>query len=55
MPIYEYVCDKCGEKFEMLQKSCADQSGACPTCGAEEVKKQLSSFSSGSTSCASSG
>ena len=32
MPIYEYVCDDCGTKFEKLVRKNGDAL-ACPTCG----------------------
>lgn len=50
MPIFEYLCKKCGNRFEKLQKGGADESNLCPVCGSEEVKKELSLFSSGSSS-----
>ena len=46
MPIYEYQCEKCGNHFEQLHKTGATVDVACPICGATEVEKQLSSFSS---------
>lgn len=37
MPLYEYRCDACGEKFEkLLSISAAAANGvACPDCGGE--------------------
>ena len=64
MPIYEYRCEKCGEKFEKLVSSFDSAAEAdCPKCGSTEVKKILSSFSargsaeskSSQSSCAPSG
>lgn len=46
MPIFEYVCKKCGNKFEKLQKGSAGEECGCPTCGSHEVAKALSAFSS---------
>jgi putative FmdB family regulatory protein len=46
MPIFEYVCTKCGNRFEKLQKSEALQRAECPKCHSSEVTKELSSFSS---------
>ncbi len=40
MPIYEYLCQKCGE-FEVTQKITAQRLDVCPTCG-QEVKKLIS-------------
>ena len=54
MPIYEYQCLECGQKFERLVRF-ADSSPKveCPKCGGRKVEKLLSAFgvqSSGSTS-----
>jgi putative FmdB family regulatory protein len=46
MPVFEYVCDECGDKFEKLQKTSTDEQCSCPACGSVEVKKALSAFSS---------
>ena len=36
MPIYEYECPKCDNKFEMLRPmSRADEKAACPECKGE--------------------
>ena len=50
MPMFEYVCEKCGNRFEKLQKSGAQEESSCPQCGCAEVKKQLSSFASAGAS-----
>ena len=46
MPIYEYSCMKCGDRFEKLQKDSTTQTPDCPTCKSSEVKRELSTFSS---------
>jgi putative FmdB family regulatory protein len=33
MPIYEYRCGSCGERFERLQKLADPPVDACPACG----------------------
>lgn len=33
MPIYEYVCKKCGHKFEKIQKFSDPKIRKCPECG----------------------
>ncbi len=43
MPIYEYLCQKCGE-FEVTQKITDEALGLCPTCG-QMVKKLISNTS----------
>ena len=50
MPVYEYKCEKCGEKFELLVRS-SDQTICCKKCGSSEVTKLVSTFSTGAPSC----
>ena len=40
MPLYEYLCPKCG-RFELIRKFSDEAVTKCPTCGAE-VQKLLS-------------
>lgn len=42
MPIYEYVCDKCGNEFELLVFR--DEEPECPACGEKNATKKMSSF-----------
>ena len=45
MPIFEFVCDECGASFEELVRSATTLEGVlCPSCGSEQVKKQVSTF-----------
>ncbi len=47
MPIYEYKCQKCKSKFEVLQSINADNKElTCPECGEPEPKKVFSLFAS---------
>ncbi len=58
MPLYEYKCLKCGEKFELLRRINDDDSNVkCPKCGSNEVKREVTGFASigGSSSSASCG
>lgn len=41
MPIYAYRCDACGHAKDVLQKVSDPLLAACPACGAEAFKKQL--------------
>ena len=55
MPIYEYECQKCGEKFEDFSWPDEDKKLLkCPKCGDDKVKRVISSFSKGyvDNSCA---
>jgi putative FmdB family regulatory protein len=42
MPLYEYQCDKCAHRFEVIQKFSDAPIEVCPKC-AGPVKKLLSS------------
>jgi len=56
MPIYEYECTKCGEKFEAYRPLLAkDDSVKCPKCGTVKPKRRISTFASKYSSCGSSG
>jgi putative FmdB family regulatory protein len=33
MPLYEYQCDACGRRFELIRKFSDPPLDACPTCG----------------------
>ena len=64
MPLYEYQCSQCQDRFELLQPmNVTTEENAkleCPQCGAINPKKILSTFcgqtthslSSGGTNCA---
>jgi putative FmdB family regulatory protein len=50
MPIYEYRCTLCGERFSLLQPVGADKTIVhCPKCETTKVDRLLSSFASGSS------
>lgn len=42
MPIYEYVCDHCGSRFERMQQFSDDPIRICPNCDFESVRRVLS-------------
>lgn len=42
MPLYEYQCDSCHHRFEVIQKFSDPPIASCPSCGGS-VKKLLSS------------
>ncbi len=44
MPIFEYVCNDCGTKFEKLVLRPATDVVACPACGKDRVTQQISTF-----------
>jgi putative FmdB family regulatory protein len=41
MPIYAYRCEACGHAKDVLQKISDPVLTACPACGAEAFKKQI--------------
>ena len=45
MPIYEYQCDRCNHKLEIIQKISDEQLRFCPECGAETLRKLISAVS----------
>jgi putative FmdB family regulatory protein len=53
MPIYEYQCKTCGERFEKLVRSMGDSSPvACAKCGSEQTARTLSVFAVGAEGAA---
>jgi putative FmdB family regulatory protein len=42
MPLYEYLCQSCGHRFERIQKFSDPHVTECPTCGGA-VEKLMSS------------
>ncbi len=45
MPLYEYVCKKCGAEFEELTRSSnSGEAVACRACGSRSVTRLLSAF-----------
>jgi putative FmdB family regulatory protein len=47
MPIYEYKCRECGDKFEKLVRSSVTPAESrtdlvCPVCGSPKVDRQIS-------------
>lgn len=43
MPIFEYLCEDCGNKFEKLVRN-GGNGVKCPSCGQEHLKQQFSTF-----------
>ncbi len=55
MPIYEYICDSCNERFEKIVIN-KQQEITCPNCSGKRATIQLSVFATaGSGSSGSSG
>ena len=50
MPIYEYKCTLCDERFSLLQPVGADKTDVhCAKCESTKVERVLSTFASGSS------
>ena len=48
MPLYEYECESCGERFEMLVSARnKDDAPECPVCGSEKTARVPSTFALG--------
>ena len=48
MPLYEYRCKSCGQKFAELSGVVAESSSlSCPACGSQDLQKLLSGFRAG--------
>jgi len=41
MPTYEYICEKCGHRFERFQSITARPIRICPACGKRELKRLI--------------
>jgi putative FmdB family regulatory protein len=45
MPLYEYRCESCGRRFEVLQRLGATAAGVeCPACGGARLERAFSTF-----------
>ena len=45
MPIYEFQCTACGERFEILSSFAdRDEKAVCPECGGRDVSQVLGGF-----------
>ena len=53
MPIFEYQCDDCGNKFEKLVRRIAEADAVrCPSCGQDHLTTQYSMFAAHAASTA---
>ena len=42
MPLYDYICSKCGHEFEALVRT--GDVPSCAECGSTELERQLTNF-----------
>ncbi|MBX3169332.1 MAG: zinc ribbon domain-containing protein [Candidatus Eremiobacteraeota bacterium] len=45
MPIFEYACNQCEQRFEKLLRK-SDQEVDCPKCRSQDLRKLFSTFAS---------
>jgi len=51
VPIYEYICQNCGARFEKLVRGMSSTASVeCPECQSKEVEKAFSVFGMGRSS-----
>ena len=56
MPIYEYTCKACENKFDKLQRTMGAESNVpCPSCGSKKTTRSLGVFAVAAESSKSSG
>jgi putative FmdB family regulatory protein len=44
MPIFDFECQECGHKFDLMISNAAKDKAKCPQCGATTLKQLLSFF-----------
>jgi putative FmdB family regulatory protein len=50
VPLYEYECQDCKQKFEKLMRlGAADDEIVCPFCGSSQTKRAISLFATSSS------
>jgi len=51
MPVYSYICKKCGEKFDLLIGMTSEKIELkCKKCNSKNIEKTFGSFSVGGSS-----
>lgn len=55
MPIYEYRCPDCGQRFEKLMRMGATERPPCPSCGKTDAHRLISTIAPVGGSCEPSG
>lgn len=48
MPIFEFECKACSNKFDLMIANKDKESVKCPQCGSKEIKQLLSLFATSS-------
>ena len=48
MPLYEFRCASCGERFEIISSDAErDENAVCPSCGGRDVSQVFGGFTVG--------
>ncbi|MGS0764911.1 FmdB family zinc ribbon protein [Syntrophomonas curvata] len=55
MPIFDFLCQNCGKKFDIMIANADKNKVKCPECNSSEVKQLLSLFNTGGTKSAPAG
>ncbi|WP_054697404.1 FmdB family zinc ribbon protein [Syntrophomonas palmitatica] len=55
MPIFDFQCQDCGEKFDLMISNNEKDRVKCPRCSSSHIKQMLSLFNTGSSSKSSPG
>ncbi|MBC7075769.1 MAG: zinc ribbon domain-containing protein [Syntrophomonadaceae bacterium] len=49
MPIFDFICQKCGYKFDIKISNAEKNKVRCPECDSSDLKQILSLFNAGSS------
>lgn len=49
MPIFDFKCQECGNKFDLMISNADKEKVKCPSCTSINIKQLLSGFNTGST------
>lgn len=44
MPVFDFECKECGNKFDLMISNKDKEKAKCPQCGSAEIKQLLSRF-----------
>ncbi|HWP96612.1 MAG TPA: zinc ribbon domain-containing protein [Syntrophomonadaceae bacterium] len=50
MPIFDFQCQDCGGKFDLMIRNKEKEEATCPSCHSRNIKQLLSGFNTGSGS-----
>ncbi|MBK9942391.1 MAG: zinc ribbon domain-containing protein [Kouleothrix sp.] len=51
MPLYEYICQTCGDRFEkLIRGDTSAQQIICPSCASAAIMRALSTFATSGSS-----